>query len=113
MTVVTTPYCAGCGWDFRTQDLGKVSTPEVSDSICDSCGLPASAGGIYPTGVTAGTPGSFTPTTTILPKSLGHLQSLGALGATTLWTVGQNVVLGDGTTAHWNGTAWATGAAPA
>jgi len=110
MAVVTTPYCAACGWDFRTQDIGKWGVGPA-DSICDSCGMPASAGGIYPTGVTAGTPGSFTPAGTLLPKSLAHLQSMGALGETTGWSVGQNVVLDDASTAHWDGSVWASGAA--
>jgi len=32
---------------------------------------------------------------------------------TTTWTAGQYVVLGDSTQAHWNGTAWQVGQAPA
>jgi hypothetical protein len=30
----------------------------------------------------------------------------------TTWTAGQHVVLGDGTRAYWNGTAWTAGVAP-
>jgi len=65
------------------------------------------------TGATAGTPGAFTPAGAAIPGSLADLQSLGALGETTAWTEGQNVVLGDGSLAHWDGTAWDVGAAPA
>jgi len=31
----------------------------------------------------------------------------------TLWTVGQHVILGDGSVAHWDSAAWAAGLAPA
>jgi len=31
----------------------------------------------------------------------------------TLWTVGQNVVMGDTNATHWDGGAWVAGVAPA
>jgi hypothetical protein len=62
------------------------------------------------TGVTAGTPGSFTGA---VPANLAALQALGALGSTTAWTVGQSVALGDSSTAYWGGVAWIAGVAPA
>lgn len=62
--------------------------------------------GPVPTGATQGTPGSFTPTGAALPANLAGLQALGALGQTTAWAVGEYVVLGDATSATWNGTAW-------
>lgn len=67
---------------------------------------------VMPTGVTAGTPGAFTPTGATPPYNLTTLQSFGALGQTMAWTTGQYVVLGDGSFARWTGTAWASGAAP-
>lgn len=63
------------------------------------------------TGATAGTPGTFAPPGAI-PANLAALNTLGALGNTTAWTTGQNVVLGDASLAHWNATTWVVGAAP-
>jgi hypothetical protein len=61
----------------------------------------------------AGTPGSFT-----VPAANGGVNTLaGMVGVTaapaTAWTVGQRVVLNDGSDASWNGTAWVAGAVPA
>jgi hypothetical protein len=67
------------------------------------------------TGVTAGTPGAFVPPDAI-PGSLTTLKAdpvIGDAGTSkpgATWTTGQYVVLGDASQAHWNGTAWATGA---
>lgn len=66
---------------------------------------------IPPTGATAGTPGSFTPTGCDIPANITALRTLGALGNTTAWTTGQYVVLGDASNAYWNGTLWAVGIA--
>lgn len=71
---------------------------------------PAVPGAVAPTGVTAGTPGSFTPSGSTVPANLAALTALGALGQSTAWTSGQNVVLGDSSLAHWSGSAWASGA---
>jgi hypothetical protein len=65
---------------------------------------------VAPTGVTAGTPGSFTPAGATVPADLTALQALGALGQTTAWTTGQSVVLGDSSSAHWDGDSWESGA---
>jgi hypothetical protein len=66
--------------------------------------------GIAPTTATAGTPGAFTPSGAWTPYSLAELSTVTA-SPLTAWTTGQRVVLGDGTSAHWTGTAWAAGAA--
>lgn len=63
------------------------------------------------TGVTAGAPGSFTPSGATVPANLTALQAAGALGETDAWTTGQHVVLGDASQAHWDGDSWAAGAA--
>lgn len=56
----------------------------------------------------AGTPGSFNGQ---VPANLAELQAWAVTASpATAWTTGQNVALGTGT-AHWNGTAWASGAA--
>lgn len=65
---------------------------------------------VTPTGVTAGTPGAFTPNGAEVPADLSALQALGALGQTAAWSTGEYVALGVGT-AHWDGSAWADGAA--
>lgn len=84
-----------------TQPLFSGSWPNVAGNITPY---------VAPTGVTAGVPGSFTPGTATTPYDLDDLQALGALGQGASWTTGQYVVLGDGTYAHWTGTAWASGA---
>jgi hypothetical protein len=66
---------------------------------------------IAATGANAGTPGTFTPTGAEPPADLGTLDSVTA-NPTTAWTAGQRVILGDGTAAYWNGTAWVAGTAP-
>ena len=60
------------------------------------------------TGATAGTPGSFTPNGSSVPNNIAMLSDVKAT-PTTKWTTGQYVTLGDGTQAHWNGTAWGAG----
>jgi hypothetical protein len=62
------------------------------------------------TGASAGTPGSFTPADSTVPANLAAMASVIAT-PTSAWTTGQNVVLGDASTAHWDGTAWVSGAA--
>jgi len=74
-------------------------------------------GALAITGVTAGTPGSFQPSGAAVPANLTALKADPVVGDTgtnkpsTAWTTGQYVQLGTGT-AHWNGTAWVTGATP-
>src|SRR5215471_8172690 len=63
---------------------------------------------IVATGATAGTPGTFTPAGAQAPANLAAMTGLTASPATA-WTTGQYVVLGDATSAHWTGTAWAAG----
>lgn len=66
--------------------------------------------GAIATGVTEGNPGSFTGGRD--PFDLDELRAWGALGETTAWATGNNVVLGDGSLAHWDGDSWEAGAAP-
>jgi hypothetical protein len=62
------------------------------------------------TGATAGTPGVFTPPGSDSPDDLAELQDSGVVASpATAWTTGQRVVLGDASTAYWNGTAWVAG----
>jgi hypothetical protein len=55
-------------------------------------------------------PGTFTPAGAMAPANLAAMGSVTASPATA-WTTGQYVKLGDGSTAHWNGTAWVAGIA--
>ena len=66
---------------------------------------------LQPTGATAGTPGTFTPTGAQAPATITALRNLGDLGQTTKWTTGQYIEYGNAQKAHWDGDAWATGAA--
>jgi hypothetical protein len=61
------------------------------------------------TGITS--PGTFTPPGAMAPANLAAMTGVTASPATA-WTTGQYVVLGDGSTAHWDGTAWVAGIAP-
>ena len=73
-----------------------------------------SAGGYFTgkaTGANAGTPGAWTPAGSQPPYALADAAGKTATPAT-LWTTNQYVVLGNGTNAYWNGTAWAAGKAP-
>lgn len=63
------------------------------------------------TTATAGTPGTFTPSGSYTPFAFADLAGVTASPGTA-WTTGQRVVLGDGSNAHWNGTAWVVGTAP-
>jgi hypothetical protein len=63
------------------------------------------------TGATMGAPGTFTPAGAGRPANLGAMTGLTATPATA-WTSGSYVVLGDGSHAHWNATAWVAGTTP-
>lgn len=68
-------------------------------------------GQIVATGATAGLPGAFTPAGATAPYTLAALTGITASPASN-WTVGQHVELGNGSDAHWNGTAWVAGVHP-
>ncbi|GAA5093377.1 Ig-like domain-containing protein [Microbacterium yannicii] len=93
-------------WNAQGWGLSPVRGAELPQASC-------TPNEPLPTGVVAGSPGSFTPDYARLPGNLNELRSLGALGQTTAWAEGQHVVLGDSSDAYWNGTTWASGTAPA
>lgn len=66
------------------------------------------------TGATGGVPGAFVPGGATVPYDITVLRAVLPAGPSpaTAWTSGQYIVLGDGTQAYWNGTAWVQGAAP-
>jgi hypothetical protein len=80
--------------------------------------IPGGIGSVPITGVTAGIPGSFAPGDATLPSSFESLTANSVVGDDgsakpgASWTSGQYVVLGDGTEAFWNGTAWGVGRKP-
>lgn len=65
------------------------------------------------TTATAGIPATLSPANSYPPTYFSQLATwpLTASPATS-WTTGQYVLLGDGSKAHWNGTAWVAGAKP-
>ena len=83
------------------------------DGVAWKNGRATAVPAVPPTGVTAGTPGAFTPANAETPADLAVLQGLGALGQTALWNTGDYVVLDDGTDAYFDGTDWQQGRAPA
>lgn len=98
--------------DHLITEVTTVAPPDVSD---DS----AAALGVAATGATAGTPGTATPANSYFPANHAELVA-GAAGdhgedvtasPATAWTTGQRIVLRDGSTAHWDGDSWETGAA--
>jgi hypothetical protein len=82
----------------------SVAPPEPGCS-CEASGPPA-------TGVTAGTPSTWTPADSYAPENLAAL-TLAAPTASplTAWTTGQYAVLGDDTEVHWDGDSWVEGRA--
>ena len=66
--------------------------------------------GTLATGATAGTPGTLTPANSYPPQTLADADAVTATPATA-WTAGQYINLGDGSTAHWDGTNWVAGVA--
>jgi hypothetical protein len=56
-------------------------------------------------------PGSFTPAGAMAPANLAGMGAIVA-APVTAWPTGTYVKLGDGTSAHWSGTAWVAGIAP-
>jgi len=102
----------------KDDHLYVVWTPIAPPEETDGCVALAEPPEIALTGVTAGTPGSFQPPNATAPSNLADLKADPVVGdggtnnPSTVWNTGEYVVLGDGTDAYWNGTAWASGDAP-
>lgn len=78
-------------------------------------GCQCDAFGVAATTATAGTPGIWGPVDSYPPATFADLtdgEDVPVASPTTAWTTGQHVVLGDGSHAFWNGTAWTAGNAP-
>ena len=93
-------------WGPADHYLGRltdVAPPEPGDCVASG---PAAAG------ATAGTPGTWTPVDSYPPADFETLTTDDPTASpNTAWTTGQYVVLGDGTQAHWDGSAWVAGVA--
>lgn len=84
------------------QEVTTVEPPDETDG--------ASAVGVPATSAVAGTPGHYLPANSYGRASVAAMTGLTA-SPTTAWTTGQRVKNRDGSTAHWNATAWVAGPA--
>jgi len=103
--------------DFGADEYGAILNSDVTWTLVGAPEYTYGSGAAAAiTGVTAGTPGAFQPSNAPIPANLAALKADAVVGdagtnkPSAAWTTGQNVVLGTGT-AHWDGTAWVTGAA--
>jgi hypothetical protein len=88
----------------------SLTAPKVTGTF-KAGGAWTAPGQVVATGAGPGTgTGTFTPAGATPPANLAKLAGVTAAPATA-WTVGQYVLLADGTKAHWTGTAWAAGPA--
>jgi len=129
-TVTGATTKSGAGWDVGPYDVTGDSTSPgpLTEAIEKGDHLHVQITGVAPpeptcgcqplddpdappaTGADAGDPGTWTPEPSNRPDDLAALQA-GTVTANpaTAWTAGQHVVLEDGSTAYWDGTAWAAG----
>jgi hypothetical protein len=104
--------------DFGADEYGAIMSSDVTWTLVGQPEYTYSTGAVATiSGVTAGTPGSFQPSGVTPPADLAALKADAVVGdsgtnkpGATPWTTGQSVVLGTGS-AHWDGSAWVTGAA--
>lgn len=89
--------------DFLHVQLTSIAPP--------SPGCSCTASGPDPTGATAGTPGTWTPTDAYPAANFAALSGITA-SPSSAWTSGQYMVLEDGSYAYWNSSAWVVGIAP-
>ena len=87
----------------------SMNAPKITGTFKAS-GDWAVPGEVVATGAGPGTGlGTFTPAGASPPANFAALTGVTATPATA-WTTGQYILLGDGSKANWNGTAWAVGA---
>ena len=120
LKVVPLEFGADDYGDYLDSDIefGLVDfDPATALTFGEETGSPTVDGTIPITGVTAGTPGSYTPAGATPPTTLAALKADPVIGDSgtskpgAAWTTGQYVVLGDQSHAAWDGTAWAAGEA--
>ena len=89
----------------------SLNAPKVTGTF-QAAGSWQVPGQVLATGAGPGTGnGTFTPAGATPPQNFAALSGVTANPATN-WTSGQRIVLADGTTAYWNGTAWVAGIHP-
>jgi hypothetical protein len=88
--------------DHLHMQLTTVPPPE---SDCDPIAV-----GTLATGATSGSPGTWEPANSYGPDDISDMTGVTAT-PNSAWSSGQYVTLGDGSKAHWSGTAWAAGPA--
>lgn len=86
--------------------LTEVAPPSPSEN-CIASGTRSTTG-------VAGIPGTYTPSGSYSRTSFADLTVSPTLIASpnTAWTTGQYILLGDGSKAHWNASAWVAGPKP-
>ncbi|MNW59103.1 hypothetical protein D3C74_370030 [compost metagenome] len=105
--------------DYKTSPLSVGTSPLLSTGQWVDVSIRETGGSIGApvTGVTAGTPGQFSPTDAAIPASLAALKAHPVVGdagtskPSAAFTTGQYVVLGDSSTANWSAVAgpWVAG----
>jgi hypothetical protein len=103
------------GWEgpcyFDASQKGGVTSAVTIDCKFVGSGNWTRSSQIAATGANGvSSPGSFTPVGAMAPANLAGMTGVTA-APTTAWPVGTYVRLGDGSTAHWSGTAWVAGIA--
>jgi hypothetical protein len=110
--------------DSVFEDAATIVTPLVAadatkrENVVDRfmAGLPtydeSSEAPVPPPAATGASPTGFTPAGAAAPANLAAMTGIVANPATA-WAEGASVTLGDASKAHWNGTAWVAGVAPA
>ena len=103
--------------DFGADEYGTIMNSDVTWTLQGAPVYTYGTGAaVAIEGVAAGTPGSFQPSGAAIPANLTALKADPVVGdagtnkPSAAWTTGQSVLLGTGS-AHWDGTAWLTGAA--
>lgn len=94
--------------DHQHVQVTTVPPPEPTDGLIplDDPDQPPA------TGASAGIPGTWSPAGAVRPYDLAELAASAITATpTSAWTTGQHVILGDGSTAHWDGTDWVAGPA--
>jgi len=110
---VDSPACfKGAAWLDVSVKGGVSSSVAIDGNFSANGAWTRTPWGATATGASAvSTPGSFTPAGASAPADLASMTGVTASPATA-WAAGTFVVLGDGSVAHWNGTAWTEGVAP-
>jgi len=108
-------YGSAQGWEgpahLDASIKGGVTSAVTIDASFVANGAWTRASMVAATGASgAASPGTFSPAGAMAPANLAGMTGLTATPSSA-WTAGMYVRLGDGSTAHWSGTAWVSGIA--